>query len=90
MKETDIEFMGIKIYVYSNGIRGFFERLWHDLKYKTVWVPEPPKHYGPFTYARFKAGRFLLEERDWYKFIRGSVTSLNSLEICEEKANKDE
>jgi len=64
------EFMGIKIYVYSTGIRGFFERLLHDLKYKTVFVPESPKNYGLFTYAGFNAGRFLLKERDWYKWIR--------------------
>jgi len=63
------EFMGVKIYVYSTGIRGFFERLWHDLKYKTVFVPEPSKNHGLFTYARFNAGRFLLKERDWYKWI---------------------
>jgi len=72
MKETDIEFMGIKIHVYSKGVRGLFERLWHDLKYKTVFVPEPPKNYGPFTFARFNAGRFLFEERGWYKFLRSS------------------
>jgi len=74
------EFMGMKLYVYSKGIRGFFERLWHDLKYKTVYVPEPPKKHGPFTYARFNAGRMILEERGWYKFIRGSASTAKEVE----------
>lgn len=68
------EFMGVKIYVYSKGISGFFERLWNDLKYNTVYVPEPPKNQGSFSYLRLNAGHLLLKERTWYKWIRDLET----------------
>ena len=68
VKEAGV-FAGVKIYTYSHGLRGVFERIWHKAKYKTVFLPEKAINCERFSYRRFMAGQFLLEERDWYKFL---------------------
>ena len=64
-------FEGIEIKTYSHGLKGVLERIWHKLTHKTMFLPEKAINCGSFSYRRFMAGQFILEERAWYKWIRG-------------------
>jgi len=60
-------FEDIEFHFYSKGIKGFLEKLWNRLRFKTTFIPEPIRDYGWFKGRRAFAGHYISEPRWWYK-----------------------